>query len=264
MRRRCPCQDERLVVEPEAACSYSNRGLLVSADAVSDYATATIRLTLPPAFATVCSGDQAGGSPVAVKNAAGEPRALFVFAASQPVRYLACVVSRLRSGRHPDADAAESRGSARRPPAAARATRADDRRLRHRAPARTRAGAAAARARTSPPCTRASCTTRRTRASRSRCSRATFRAATVPAYFAALNQPLPTSPFSWRDDPASFDNYPGVLPRPRARAPVVGAGRRVEELPRAVAERGVRAVLRGHLRGAAQRRRACSTASSGR
>ena len=29
-----------------------------------------------------------------------------------------------------------------------------------------------------------------------------------PAYFAALNQPLPTSPFSWRDDPASFDNYP--------------------------------------------------------
>src|SRR4029453_1518013 len=29
-----------------------------------------------------------------------------------------------------------------------------------------------------------------------------------PAYFAALNQPLPTSPFTWRDDPASFDNYP--------------------------------------------------------
>jgi len=29
-----------------------------------------------------------------------------------------------------------------------------------------------------------------------------------PAYFAAINQPLPTSPFTWRDDPASFDNYP--------------------------------------------------------
>jgi len=29
-----------------------------------------------------------------------------------------------------------------------------------------------------------------------------------PAYFAALNQPLPASPFTWRDDPANFDNFP--------------------------------------------------------
>jgi aminopeptidase N len=29
-----------------------------------------------------------------------------------------------------------------------------------------------------------------------------------PAYFAALNQPLPASPFTWREDPASFDNFP--------------------------------------------------------
>jgi aminopeptidase N len=29
-----------------------------------------------------------------------------------------------------------------------------------------------------------------------------------PAYFAALNQPLPTSPFKWRNDPTSFSNYP--------------------------------------------------------
>ena len=29
-----------------------------------------------------------------------------------------------------------------------------------------------------------------------------------PGYFAALNQPLPTTPFVWRNDPASFDDYP--------------------------------------------------------
>ena len=29
-----------------------------------------------------------------------------------------------------------------------------------------------------------------------------------PAYFAILNQPLPTSPFVWRNDPVSFDSYP--------------------------------------------------------
>ena len=29
-----------------------------------------------------------------------------------------------------------------------------------------------------------------------------------PGYFAVLNQPLPTSPLVWRNDPAAFDNYP--------------------------------------------------------
>jgi hypothetical protein len=29
-----------------------------------------------------------------------------------------------------------------------------------------------------------------------------------PAYFAQLNQPLPNTPFVWRNDPAAFDNYP--------------------------------------------------------
>ena len=57
---------------------------------------------------------------------------------------------------------------------------------------------------------------------------------------------------------------PGVLPRARARAPVVGPGGRLAQLPRAVAERGVRAVLRGALRAASARRRASSPASCGR
>src|ERR671913_870545 len=88
-------QDDRPLVEPEGSLLYSNRGYWYPQTSVSDYATATIRLTLPTAFAAVCSGDQAGGSPVAIKNAAGQSPALFVFAAAQPVRYLACVVSRL-------------------------------------------------------------------------------------------------------------------------------------------------------------------------
>ena len=29
-----------------------------------------------------------------------------------------------------------------------------------------------------------------------------------PGYFAALNQPLPSTPYVWRNDPASFDDYP--------------------------------------------------------
>ena len=88
-------QDDRVIVEPERSFLFSNRGYWYPQTGVSDYATATIRLALPPAFAAVCTGDKAGGSPVTIKGASGEPRSLFVFAAAQPVRYLACAVSRL-------------------------------------------------------------------------------------------------------------------------------------------------------------------------
>src|SRR5204863_8094214 len=32
-----------------------------------------------------------------------------------------------------------------------------------------------------------------------------------PAYFAMLNQPLPTTPFTWTNDPVSFQNYPSFF-----------------------------------------------------
>jgi predicted metalloprotease with PDZ domain len=32
-----------------------------------------------------------------------------------------------------------------------------------------------------------------------------------PAYFAMLNQPLPTSPFTWANDPVAFQNYPSFF-----------------------------------------------------
>jgi aminopeptidase N len=32
-----------------------------------------------------------------------------------------------------------------------------------------------------------------------------------PAYFALLNQPLPTSPFTWNNDPVAFQNYPSFF-----------------------------------------------------
>ena len=55
--------------------------------------------------------------------------------------------------------------------------------------------------------------------------------------------------------PGDVQRLPRVHPRARGRAPVVGPGRRLEELPRAVDQRGVRAVLRRALRPRAPRRR---------
>ena len=144
---------------------------------------------------------------MAIKNAAGEPRALFVFAASQPVRYLACVVSRLLpvdtrtlALRKPDAP----------PPASATGARYAELTLSAHATPRQRARARELLGRTEdiaavyaailqdapyPGFTLA-------------VLESYIPGGHSPAYFAAFNQPLPTSPFSWRDDPASFDNYP--------------------------------------------------------
>ena len=87
-----------------------------------------------------------------------------------------------------------------------------------------------------------------TRASRWRCRRATCPAGTARRYFAILNQPLPTSAVRLAQRSGELRRLSDVLPRPRARAPVVGTGGRLEELPRAVAERRLRAVLRRDVR----------------
>jgi hypothetical protein len=201
-------REERGVVEPEPNLLYSNRSYWYPQTAVSDYASATIRLTVPTMFGAVCTGEPAGGSPVNVKTAAGDARLLFVFAASRPVRYLACAVSRIGPADArtvtlpPDAAIAQaSSGAAPQPP---------EIRLAAYSTARQRG--------------RARELLQRTRDVASFYAELlhdvpypSFTLAVLeshvpgghsPAYFAAFNQPLPTSPFTWRDDPASFDNYP--------------------------------------------------------
>jgi hypothetical protein len=200
-------QDDRPRVEPEPSLVYSNRSYWYPQTSVSDYATATIRLTLPPGAGAVCTGDQAGGSPVSIKTAGGEPRQVFVFAASQPVRYLACAVAHLvpvdtrtlgvQEIAHP---LASSGGGARYPELKLSAYSTPRQRVRARdllERAQDIASVYAGILQDVP--------------------YPGFTLAVLesyvpgghsPAYFAALNQPLPTSPFSWRNDPASFVNYP--------------------------------------------------------
>ena len=97
--------------------------------------------------------------------------------------------------------------------------------------------------------------TRRIQRSRSRSSKASLPGGHSPAYFAQLVQPLPIIAARLAQRSGVVRQVPGLLPRARARASVVGPGGRLEELPRAVAQRGLRAVLRGALRAASARRR---------
>jgi len=189
------------VMEPEPSQIYSNRSYWYAQSQVTDYSTATIRFTVPPAFTAACSGEQAQGSPVMLRPATpdAEPRKLHVFSTPQPVRYLACVTSRFTTMDPPAAGASPS-GSQR--------DRAVDLHLLSTARQRSRARESLAKA------------AEIIDFYASVMGEVPYRSLTLavvesnipgghaPAYLVILNQPLPTTPFVWRDDPAAFDDFP--------------------------------------------------------
>lgn len=187
-------------LEPEPSHIYSNRSYWYAQSQVTDYSTATIRFTVPPAFTTACSGEPAQGSPIVLRptTSDGEPRKLHVFSTSQPLRYLSCVTSRFAP--------MEPKPSAAPPPDP------NDRHvtLRLLSTARQRGRAREALAKAGDILDFYT----------SVMDDAPYRSLTLavvesnvpgghsPGYLVILNQPLPTTPFVWRDDPAAFDDFP--------------------------------------------------------
>jgi Peptidase family M1 domain len=195
-----------VVARPEPNYVYSNRSLWYAQGQVTDYATAMIRFTVPPAFGVACSGEPASGSPVLLRAAGGNDdaaRKLHVFSASLPVRYLGCVVSRFGAAESHDAAMPAGTSVPRMAATSALPIRVvSTPRDRGRAKeAGDRAGEVAA-------------------FYGSLIHDVPYSSLTVavvesnvpgghsPGYLAILNEPLPTTPFVWRDDPAAFDNYP--------------------------------------------------------
>jgi hypothetical protein len=85
--------EETFVVRAEPSQLYSNRSYWYPQAPISDYATATIRITVPAVFGCVATGELLPGSPTLVEGA-GTPRKAYEFAAVRPVRYLGFIVSR--------------------------------------------------------------------------------------------------------------------------------------------------------------------------
>jgi hypothetical protein len=88
--------DDRPYIPAEPNWLFSSRSHWYPQSQVTDYATATIRFTVPADYTVVASGVEASGSPVAAPPAApGQMgRAIFVYRASQPLRYLGVIVSK--------------------------------------------------------------------------------------------------------------------------------------------------------------------------
>ena len=75
---------------------YSNRSYWYPQSVVTDYAPARLRITVPTDFDVIATGAPARltAPPPGVREAGQKDRHVFVFEATEPVRYLSCVISR--------------------------------------------------------------------------------------------------------------------------------------------------------------------------
>ena len=180
--------------EPEPHYLYSNRSYWYAQAPRSDYSTATIRFTVPAVFGVICSGEPAAGSPVMLRAAPEEPpRRLFVFGTTSPLRYLSCVVSRFGAVETRDVAIGQTtlplrmtstgrqRGRGREVLAKAAEIMAFYGTLLGEAPYPSLSVALL---------------------------ESQIPGGHAPGYVAMINQPLPSTPLVWRDDPASFDDFP--------------------------------------------------------
>jgi hypothetical protein len=191
-------QREESFIPPEPQWAYSNRSYWYPQTPVTDYATAKLTITVPGDLDVVASGTPVG-PPTILPAAPGQRgRKKFVFNAAEPTRYLACVISRFQGGApavlkvRDDADAV------------AVIVTSNPRQF-NRVRALTEK------------------VTDILKFYGSLLSDAPYSSFTLalmeselpgghsPAYFAMLNQPLPTSPFAWNNDPVSFQNYPSFF-----------------------------------------------------
>ncbi|HEX7138333.1 MAG TPA: M1 family aminopeptidase, partial [Vicinamibacterales bacterium] len=201
------------LMTPEPSFLYSSRSFWYPQGVVSDYATARIRLTVPGNLDAVASGQLEPGFPVLVAGKDSKDPSLqrkqYSFIASQPLRYLAFIVSRFTRAEtatigFPEVPAKLTEGiplqgiSYR---SLSFSVEANPRQVSRGRELGERVADIAAFYQSvvgdSP--------------------YSSFTVALVesdlpgghsPAYFASLNQPLPTSQLVWRNDPASFNNFP--------------------------------------------------------
>jgi len=190
---------EPIALAPEPRYLYSGRRYWYPQSTVTDYAPATMRISVPEQFDVIATGRPAG-PPAPAPGITGEgqrARRRFVFESVRPVRYLACVVSRLRHVESRHVRTAEP------PEGVTLHVQANPRQVaRARGAAATVAEIFAFYAEL--------------------VGGAPYPAFTLgfteneapgghsPAYFAVVDQPLRMN-LTWMDDPVNFDNYPSFF-----------------------------------------------------
>ena len=207
--------DQSALLRPEPTYLYSNRTLWYPQAPVTDYATGTLRISVPADLTCIASGEPAPDSP---KFVAGdtpiESRKIFTFIATRPVRYFSFVVSKFVPTDHLTMafdESAEARGAslARNAPAMAGEVYSTIDVAVFTNPQQTQRAHDLAE--------RAADIAQFYQSLVGDSPYQTFAVALIesmlpgghsPGYFAVLDQPLPTAPVTWRDDPAAFSRFP--------------------------------------------------------
>lgn len=174
---------------------YSNRSYWYPQSTVTDYATATIRLTVPNDVDAIATGEQAG-PPATVNEPGQRRRKTYVFEADRPVRYLATILSRFIRLDSSEIDAAGS-------PVSLQIQATPRAGIRGREMAERTASIFAFYSSLVGNAPYPGFTLAVTESDRP--------GGHSPPYFAVLNQVLPGSRIVWRNDPVSFENYPAFF-----------------------------------------------------
>ena len=215
-QERSPQRSEETPFIPaEPNWLFSNRSAWYPQGQVSDYATALIRFSVPMEYTVVASGVQAVGSPTrAPGSTVAAPRLTYVYTAGDPLRYFGVIVSKFYRADaatvaldvQPQRNIKLPTNSALVPSIGLRNTVAlaveANRRQQERG--RDIVGTAA----------------EILRLYSSTIGDMPYDAMTItmvehdkpgghsPGYFAVLNNPLPVTPFAFRNDPAVFSGFP--------------------------------------------------------
>jgi hypothetical protein len=192
-----PAQQE-IVIPPEPQWIYSNRSYWYPQGAVSNYATSRLAITVPGEYDAVASGTPEGEPTIVAGPPGQRPAKRFVYTAARPVRYLAFVVSRFHEAPpvkvalqdetdpltlYVEANPHQSARMRQLGEKTADVFRFYDSLLAD-SPYRSFLLAI---------------------------GESDLPGGHSPAYFALLEQPLPTTPFVWSNDPVAFQGYPSFF-----------------------------------------------------
>ena len=204
--------DQPTMMAAEPSFLYSSRSFWYPQAAVSDYATARIRISVPPAVDCVASGELEAGFPAMLTaKDPSQNRKIYVFTAAQPLRYFAFIMSRFSRAETATIGFGESGAGINSGPAVPLtgsvyrslnlSVEANPRQVQRGHDIATRTADIALFYESligdSP--------------------YSSFTVAVVesdlpgghsPGYFAMLNQPLASSQLVWRNDPVAFSGYP--------------------------------------------------------
>ena len=195
---------------------YSSRSYWYPQAPISDYSTATMRISVPATLSCVGTGELASGSPTLVRGKQpSQNRKLYQFTATRPLRYLAFIVSRFTQAEQFTIDFDKAPGGD--DPAAGDASAGTvftgaltslDVRIESNPGQQYRGREIVAQ------------TADMARFYETLIGDAPYETFTLalvesdlpgghsPGYFAVLNQPRPDTPFVWHNDPANFQGYP--------------------------------------------------------